>query len=234
MTDVFETIPERKSDQLETVTNWIRFKRQNTFEKFCGACWIGGEEAFNLFRGCGHVHIAIANHAIHAIPTYHIAKLYHRACPCHCHPPSIVNRAGSDVRRGIFYQFQDFSSAPPPSTHCNSDRPHFSHQVSLDSRLCPACRAHFSPHPPTTDCQEIKLNLAPVSVQWQNSLLHVMYGCMGVHNGQNPPLWTLWTQLQVLVTGSFTIGQQCTTIRGATCIYDAVFYIIYIAYVYTL
>ena len=144
MTVDFETIPERKSDQLETVTDWIRFKRQNTFEKFCGACWIGGEEASNLFRGCGHVHIAIANHAI---PSYHIAKLYHRACPCHCHPPSIVNRAGSDVRRGIFCQFQDFSSAPPSSTHCNSDRPHFSHQVSLDSRLCPACRAHFSPQP---------------------------------------------------------------------------------------
>ena len=138
MTDVFETIPERKSDQLETVTIWIRFKRQNTFEKFCGACWIGGEEASNLFRGCAHVHIGTAHPAI---PSHHIA-IHQRACSC-----SIVNRAGSNVRRGIFCQFQDFSSAPP-STHCNSDRPHFSHQVSLDSQLCPACRAHS--HPPRT------------------------------------------------------------------------------------
>ena len=91
--------------------------------------------------------------------------------------------------------FANFKTFPPhhrPLTVIRTD-----HTFHIKCRWIHDCAPRVvrisPPNPPTTDCQEIKLNLAPVSVQWQNSLLHVMYGCMGVHNGQNPPLWNCTT-----------------------------------------
>ena len=114
--------------------------------------------------------------------------------------------------------FANFKTFPPhhrrPLTVIRTD-----HTFHIKCRWIHDCAPRVvrisPPNPPTTDCQEIKLNLAPVSVQWQKSLLHVMYGCMAwVSLMDKIRHWNCMTSLLergCCITGSFTIGQQWAT-----------------------
>ena len=131
------------------------------------------EYLFKNFRRCAQVHCHIVKKN-NPHPTSTSTWSYYRvdetestcmslstiilpsAIPPTC---SIVKQLCSAQCRAYFANFKTF---PPHVPHCNSNRPYFSHQVSLDSRLWSSCRAFLVARTVVRRIRvDIGLNLTP-------------------------------------------------------------------------